>query len=70
VPQGGAGHGRRAPRRGGDLSGALSALDSVLWTELLDRTQLRHYFPDAVLRAERVAGMVKSLIAVKSPPRS
>jgi hypothetical protein len=45
------------------------ALDSVLWTELLDRTQLRHYFPDAELRAERVLGMVKSVIAVKTLPR-
>lgn len=41
------------------------ALDSVLWTELLDRTQLRYYFPDARLRAERVAGLTKSLIAVR-----
>jgi len=41
------------------------ALDSVLWTELLDRTQLRHYFPDATLRAERIAGLTKSLIAVR-----
>ena len=45
------------------------ALDSVLWTELLDRTQLRHYFPDAELRAERVLGMVKSLIAMNPPRR-
>jgi hypothetical protein len=43
------------------------AVASVLWTELLDRTQLRHYFPDAELRAERVFGMVKSLLAVKTP---
>jgi len=41
------------------------ALESVLWTELLDRTQLRHYFPDATLRAERVLGLTKSLIAVR-----
>jgi hypothetical protein len=43
------------------------ALESVLWTELLDRTQLRHYFPDAWLRAERAFGLTKSLIAVKAP---
>jgi hypothetical protein len=43
----------------------VSALQDVLWTELLDRTQLRHYFPDATLRAERVLGLTKSLIAVR-----
>lgn len=42
-----------------------TALDEVLWTELLDRTQLRCYFPDATLRAERVLGLTKSLIAVR-----
>lgn len=42
------------------------ALDSVLWTELLDRTQLRHYFPDATVRAERFLGLTKSLVAVKA----
>lgn len=43
-----------------------SALDAVLWTELLDRTQLRHYFPDATLRAERALGLTKSLIAIRT----
>jgi hypothetical protein len=43
------------------------ALESVLWTELLDRTQLRHYFPDAVVWVERVFGMTKSLMAVRAP---
>jgi len=42
------------------------ALDAVLWVELMDRTQMRHYFPDCTLRAERVAGMTKSLIAVRT----
>jgi hypothetical protein len=37
----------------------------VLWTELLDRTQLRYYFPDATLRAERVLGLTKSLVAIR-----
>jgi hypothetical protein len=41
------------------------AMDAVLWTELLDRTQMRHYFPDATLRAERFLGLTKSLIAVR-----
>jgi hypothetical protein len=40
-------------------------LQAVLWTELLDKTQMRHYFPSSVIRAERVAGVPKSLIAVK-----
>lgn len=43
-----------------------AALRSVLWTELLDRTQMRHYFPDSAVRAERVLGLTKSLIAVKT----
>jgi hypothetical protein len=43
------------------------ALDSVLWTELLDRTQMRHYFPHSTLRAERMLGLTKSLIAYRRP---
>jgi hypothetical protein len=42
------------------------ALESVLWVELLDRTQMRYYFPDSTLRVERFAGLVKSLIAVRA----
>jgi hypothetical protein len=41
------------------------ALDGVLWTELVDKTQMRYYFPDSVIRSERVLGLTKSLIAVK-----
>jgi hypothetical protein len=40
-------------------------LQSVLWTELLDKTQMRHYFPTSQIRSERVAGLTKSMIAVK-----
>jgi hypothetical protein len=43
-----------------------AALNSVLWTELLDRTHMRRYFPHSRLRAERLAGLTKSLIAVKT----
>ncbi|MFC7275726.1 methyltransferase domain-containing protein [Paractinoplanes rhizophilus] len=41
------------------------ALTGVLWTELLDRSQMRYYFPGAELLSERLAGLTKSLIAVK-----
>jgi hypothetical protein len=43
-----------------------NALERVLWTELVDRTQMRHYFPDSQIRTERLAGLVKSLIAVRT----
>jgi hypothetical protein len=42
------------------------AIESALWIELLDRTQMRHYFPDSTIRAERFAGLTKSLIAVRN----
>ena len=42
------------------------AMKRVLWTELVDRTQMRHYFPDSTLRAERMVGLTKSLIAYKT----
>jgi hypothetical protein len=42
------------------------ALESVLWVELLDRTQMQYYFPDSALRVERFAGLTKSLIAVRA----
>jgi hypothetical protein len=32
------------------------ALSRVLWTELVDKTQMRSYFPDSVLRSERSWG--------------
>lgn len=44
-----------------------AATRNVLWTELLDKTQLRHYFPDSRVRAERMAGLAKSLIAYRMP---
>lgn len=42
------------------------AVKRVLRIELLDRTQMRHYFPTSVLRAEKVYGMPKSLIAYRT----
>jgi hypothetical protein len=44
---------------------AASVLQTVLWTELIDRTEMRAHFPDSELRAERMAGLTKSLIALK-----
>lgn len=42
-----------------------NALESVLWTELVDRTQMRHYFPDAEIFFERVCGLPKSIMVVR-----
>jgi hypothetical protein len=42
------------------------ALARVLWIELVDKTQMRSYFPHSTLRAEKVAGITKSLIAYKT----
>jgi hypothetical protein len=42
------------------------ALEQVLWTELVDKTQLRHYFPESRIRVERLAGLPKSLIAIRT----
>lgn len=44
-----------------DLDGSITAQLSV---ELLDITQMRHYFPNAKLRYERMFGLIKSVIAV------
>jgi hypothetical protein len=41
------------------------ATSIVLSTELLDRTQMRHYFPDSRIKTERYAWLPKSLIAIR-----
>lgn len=46
-----------------------AAIHQVLWTELLGRSQMRHYFPDSRILVERVAGLPKSLIAVRADGR-
>jgi hypothetical protein len=38
-----------------------------LWTELIDKTQMRAYFPDSELASERILGLTKSLIAIRQP---
>src|ERR1700742_1958966 len=48
-------------------SSLAEARDAVLWTELIDKTQMRHYFPQSTIRSERIAGLTKSLIAYKLP---
>lgn len=41
------------------------ALGGVLWTELVDRTQMAYLFPDSYVLGERFLGLTKSLIAIK-----
>ena len=43
------------------------AFGYALEIELLSRAEMRRYFPDAELLAERVAGLTKSWIAVRRP---
>jgi hypothetical protein len=42
------------------------AVAAVIGVELLSRAEMTFYFPDSELRAERMLGAVKSLIAIKS----
>jgi hypothetical protein len=42
------------------------AVDSVLWTELIGRTEMTELFPEARVVFERVAGIPKSLLAIRS----
>jgi hypothetical protein len=46
--------------------GRKAAADTVMWTELLSASEMRHYFPDAQIVWERVAGLPKSMLAIKS----
>jgi hypothetical protein len=43
-----------------------TVLSTVLWTELIDKTQMRAYFPDSELLLERAAGLTKSMIAARA----
>src|SRR2546423_1544921 len=45
-------------------------VELVMEVELPTITHFRHYFPDATIRFERFAGIVKSLIAVRSPAKA
>ncbi|KXK61052.1 hypothetical protein AWW66_15600 [Micromonospora rosaria] len=42
------------------------AMKQVLNTELIGRAEMRYLFPDAAIRGERLLGMTKSLIAVRT----
>lgn len=42
------------------------ALADVQWTELIGTTELRSYFPESQVVKERMAGLVKSIVAVKT----
>lgn len=41
------------------------AVGDALWVELLSRTEMLWLFPDSTILAERLAGLTKSLIAVR-----
>jgi hypothetical protein len=43
-----------------------AALSSVLWTELVSRTEMTHLFPDSRVFFERMLGLPKSLLAVRN----
>jgi hypothetical protein len=43
-----------------------TALRVAIWVELLSRTEMAYYFPYSTVRAERLGGLAKSLIAVKT----
>ena len=43
------------------------ARSEVQWTELLGISEMRTYFPDSEIVKERLAGLVKSLVAVRAP---
>jgi hypothetical protein len=43
------------------------ARETVLWTELVSVSELRAYFPGSEIFKERMAGLTKSITAVKAP---
>jgi hypothetical protein len=46
-----------------------AAQEAVQWTELISVSELRSYFPDSEIYKERLAGMTKSITAVRAPVR-
>jgi hypothetical protein len=41
-------------------------LEAAMGVELVSRSEMAYYFPSSVIGAERIAGVVKSLVAIKS----
>lgn len=52
-------------RAGRHITALDRAVASSLTVELLSRTEMRHLFPESQLLRERIAGVTKSLIAVR-----
>jgi len=48
------------------IDGLSAAMRAVQDARLLDKTMMRHLFPDARLEDEKVAGLTKSLMAIRS----
>lgn len=46
-----------------------TAMTEVQWTELVGITELRSYFPESRILKEKLAGVTKSITAVRTPTR-
>jgi hypothetical protein len=40
-------------------------LEAAMWVELVSRSEMAYYFPSSVIHAERMAGLTKSIVAIK-----
>jgi hypothetical protein len=56
---------QRWPLANAGPASADNAVSTVLWTELVSRTEMRHYFPGSTLLLEKMGPLAKSLIAVR-----
>ncbi|GII89072.1 hypothetical protein Ssi03_70620 [Sphaerisporangium siamense] len=57
---------RRWPLVHTPTSDRVAARNIVMEVELLSITEMRHYFPSSTIRFERLGGLVKSVIAMKT----
>jgi hypothetical protein len=57
---------RRWPLVHSPSSSRQDALNAAIGVELLSRTEMAYYFPHSKIYAERILGVAKSLVAVKS----